>query len=602
MRSLGGPEAQRVPECGPSGAVDTPSGRGEARGNLSLSTQLAFSAQGTFGAAMAMLTTVYLGKFYLDVVLLPAGLYAIAIASGRVLDAIAGPVLGYLSDHTRSPFGRRKPFIAVGVLGYALLFYWMLTPDPELSLDEAMVHFTGCYLASLIFMTAALLPRTALAVEQTLDAGERTRLFGLIALFIGVGAIIGAAGPFLWEGVWPEPRPRMRGQAEIYVVFYIFLNAWFLFKVSERADYRGRGEVPFVPGVRRALRNRPFRKVLLSHLLTAAQMATPATLMPFFVQYLIKASAEWTVLFTVTYLASGALSLPLWLLLARRVGKLRVWWWAASVGITGGLAMGILGEGDQWLMLVLEAYVGTQSLVFYAIGGAMHADAIDYDELRNGTRREAQMGALWSLVPKVAFIPGAAVPLAILGAVGYAPNQEQSQVVVDTMRLLFAFAPALLNGLGLLVMWWYPLSEEVHLAVREGVERHRRGQHAIDPLTGRLLSPAGSRAVDPDTAWFLDFFSSRELRNYLAGETGLLTSVITWVIATGVLTLSCVSMAMFLIKDLEHEPGPLPSLAIVLAGAGLSAFLFQLLRIAPARRLSDHPIDLAVIAQHLRDQ
>lgn len=230
----------------------------------------------------------------------------------------------------------------------------------------------------------------------------------------------------------------------------------------------------------------------------------------------------------------------------------------------------------------------------------MHADVIDYDELHCGKRREAQFGALWSIIPKFALIPGAAVPLAVLGGVGYVPNQEQSPVVIDTLRMLFAFVPAFFNGLGLLVMWWYPLTEEVHAQVRDGVRRHQAGEIATDPISGRTLLPVPHRAVEESTAWFLDYFSSRELRGHLSGQVNLLSSVLTWVIATGVLTLSSVSMAIFSVKDLAHDPGPLPSLSIVLAGGCLSAFLFQLIRIAPARRIADYPIDATVIRDHLR--
>ncbi|MEM7135460.1 MAG: MFS transporter [Myxococcota bacterium] len=77
----------------------------DTRESLSLGTRLAFSAQGFVGAAMLVLVSVYLGKFYVDVVLLPAGLFAIAVAAGRALDAITDPAMGFISDTTHARHG-----------------------------------------------------------------------------------------------------------------------------------------------------------------------------------------------------------------------------------------------------------------------------------------------------------------------------------------------------------------------------------------------------------------------------------------------------------------------------------------------------------------
>ncbi len=95
-------------------------------------TKIAFSLPALVGAAMSLLLVVYLSKFYVDVILLPAGIMAIAIASGRAFDAITDPIMGWMSDRTKSRFGRRLPWIAVGVLGNSVMFWLLLNPPAVL--------------------------------------------------------------------------------------------------------------------------------------------------------------------------------------------------------------------------------------------------------------------------------------------------------------------------------------------------------------------------------------------------------------------------------------------------------------------------------------
>jgi len=433
---------------------------------------------------------------------------------------------------------------------------------------------------------------------------------------VGLGTIVGAMLPVLigvappgsgpigqkiFLGLSNDPRYQMQLQATWFVIAYLALNLWFLAVIKERPEFMGRGETPFVPGVRRALRNKPFRIMFVSHVITAIPIAMPATLMPFFVQYVLKISPIWTAALIVVYLASGVLCLPLWVRLARRFGKLAVWLAVSFIGVTGGGALFFVGPGDEWLLLAIEAYVGAQSQVWLFLGAAMHADVIDYDELHSGKRREAQFSALWAIIPKFALIPGAAIPLAVLGGVGYVPNQEQTPEVLLTMRLLFAVVPAVFNAIGLSIMWWYPLSEKKHAEVRSGIAAHAAGRVVTDPITGKRLAPPNARNVDEATGWYLDYFSARELRAYAARGVHPLASTILWTALCAGLTVALTYVCIGSIESLQKDPGPVPSLGIVGAGVALTAFLFHALRIRPALQLRRKPLEAGVVRQHLEE-
>ncbi|MDH5670745.1 MAG: MFS transporter [Myxococcales bacterium] len=573
---------------------------------LSLGQRFAFSAQGFFGACMGLMVAVYLGKFYIDVMLLPAGLYAITVAAGRALDAITDPMMGHISDHTRSRWGRRKPWIFAGVLGWGVTCYLMLTPARGASVELVMWWFTLTYLGHFIFQTMASVPRNALGAELTLDTTQRVRLYGMLAFFVAPGTVVAAAMPGVLSngfGLRDEHR-QMALLGVVYVAGYVVMNMWMLRRLRERREFMGRGETPFVPGVRRALRNRPFRIMFISQVVTAIPVAIPATLVPFFVQYVLKVPEnermKWTSILIVTYLMAGFLALPLWIALAQRWGKLRVWLINGFVGVSGSTLVFFAGEGDQVMVALLWCYVGVQSQIWLVLSGSMHADVIDYDELHTGKRREAQFSALWGIIPKFTMIPGAAIPLAVLGGVGYVPNEpDQAPEVLLTLRIIFALVPAFFNLIGFAIMWFYPLSEENHRKIREGVGAHAAGRDALDPITGAILPPPGRRAVPEDTAWFLDVFSRRELRAYAERGRAPLMSVVGWCAFSCGLCVAAVFFAVTRIPGFDSDPGPLPALSIVVAGLSLTALFFHALRLRPAMRLRSEPVERELVQRHL---
>lgn len=185
---------------------------------------------------------------------------------------------------------------------------------------------------------------------------------------------------------------------------------------------------------------------------------------------------------------------------------------------------------------------------------------------------------------------------------GYVPGADaQSADVVLTIKTLYALVPAALNAIGLSIMWWYPLSEDRHAAVRDAVARHARGEAAVDPITGFTLPPPGRRTVDEATAWRLDYFSLGELRTLAAGGAARVRfRIVAWMLlwlaaAVGFLVLLPVTAR----GGLESDPGPLPSLAIVAAGLALTAALFHMARLGPAGRMVREPVAPDVVHAHI---
>ena len=571
--------------------------------HVSLGIKLAYGVPNLAGAAMLVPILIHMPKFYADVVVVPLGYLAIAIAVARALDALSDPLIGWLSDRTHTRWGRRRPYIAVGAPLCAIAFYALFTPPPALHQQQAALWFGVAFILYSIFHTLYALPHYALGAELTLDYHERSRLFGVREAFTILGTIAASIAPGILIGSFHfSERSAFSTLGAVMAILLVVLYGMLVVVVRERPDFVTRESNPFVPGVRRALRNRPFRILLLTYVVGSIAGAIPGTLMPFFNSYVIRPQneARWLATFLATYFASGFLCLPLWVVLARRFGKRPTWLASFVMGITGGGAMFFLGQGDTIGLLILIAWAGSSFGAGLFLGPAMQADVIDYDELHTGKRREAQYSAFWAMLPKFVAIPSAAIPIAILGSIGYVPNAVQSPQVVLAIKAIFALTPAFCSTLAFFIAWRFAIDEDVHRAILQGIARHQRGENAIDPLTGAVLAPPAGKAVSEDTGWFLDHFSPRELRRFLhRGQRSIVHDV--WRAAVGAMGV-CLGAALLVaskVTSLEVDPGPIPVLAIVTSGFAFAVGVFHLLRVGAARRLAAGTISNDVVRAHL---
>jgi len=582
--------------------ADTTVPRTEER--LSLGVMLAFGAPTFAGAAMAIPIGVLMPIFYTDVVGAPLGYVAMAIALARSFDALTDPVMGWITDRTRTRWGRRKPYIALGVPLAAVCIYALFSPPQNLGPLQASLWFLGAFGLYFLFHTVYEIPHGALGVELTLDYHERTRLFGIRTFFIGGGTlgVLAFLGTLRASLETQDERAVFTSVALTVGALLVLLYTVLLWVVPERSEFARRKSNPLVPGVRRSLRNRPFRIIFLSGIINAIPVAIPAVMLPYLVKYVIRPDnpEAWVAIELAIYLGTGMLCLPLHMLLARRIGKLNTLILNSAIGISGTGLFFFAGEGDTAFLSFVMFVVGIQSSAGMFLVPAMVADSIDYDELLTGKRREAQFGSFLGLLPKFFSIPGQAVPLAVLASIGFIPNQEQTPQVILAIKIIFAVFPPAFYIAALTVMMRYPISEKVHLAIREGIAAHARGESAVDPIRGGVVTPVQGRRVDEDASWLLDYFSPGELKRHVSGGTPRLVLSST-LCAAGCLALSvaaaCYAVSTF--SGLDAPPGATTVVTVVVAGFSLTAFLFHAVRAVKARSFAHDPLPDREIRRHL---
>jgi GPH family glycoside/pentoside/hexuronide:cation symporter len=457
-----------------------------------IAKKLAYAAPAFALAIVGIPVYVYIPKFYTDVVGVNIAMLGYLLLAVRLFDAVTDPAIGFLSDKTKTRFGRRRPYIAVGAIFLSLSMYFLFNP-PEASPYFETIWFGVTIFCLFFFWTAIVVPYESLGPEITFDYDERTTLLGMRdgALIAGTLAAASSPAAVAWAfGLSPTDegeRAKFFWIAVLYAPLLVAFCWWCVLSIRERPQLFRGDKQGLLQGLREVSQNRPFIILLISYIVAAFGSNLPATLILYYVEYVLQ--SKQADLFLLIYFATGVLFLPGWIYMARKLEK-KVTWLTAMVINTGAfLGVFFLGPGDAHIYGVLVFLSGIGLGATLAIPSAMQADVIDYDELISGQRREGQYIGIWSITKKLAAALGVGLALSILGAVGYTPNVEQSEQVQFTLRVLYALVPSLCNVAAFVIALAYPISRRMHKDILAAIEGRRAGQPVPDPLRhGRILS------------------------------------------------------------------------------------------------------------------
>ena len=410
----------------------------------------------------------------------------------RIFDAVTDPLIGLISDNTRTRFGRRRPYIGVGAVILAAAIYLLFNP-PMASTQFETIWFGVWIFCLFLFWTIVTVPYESLGPEITFNYDERTVLFGLRDGALILGTLVAASSPaaVAWLlGLASDAdgeRAKFFSISLMYAPLVIAFCWWCVLSIREGAHPPPGKKWQVRQGIRALARNRPFLILLAAYTISAFGNNLPATLILYYVQYVLH--SQHADFFLILYFVTGVLFLPGWILVSRRLGK--KWTWLASMAVNTGAFLGVffLGPGDTHIYGVLVFISGIGFGATVAIPSAIQADVIDYDELLSGYRQEGQYIGVWSVTKKLAAALGVGVALSLLGLVGYEPNVAQSPQVVVTLRILYALVPCVCNALAFIVLLGYPISRSMHEEIRAAIAGRKQGKPVSDPLRpGEMIS------------------------------------------------------------------------------------------------------------------
>ena len=453
--------------------------------SIPISKKIAYAMPAFALAVVGIPVYVYIPKFYSDVVGINITVLGYLMFGVRLFDAVTDPAIGYISDRTHTRFGRRIPYLAVGSILVAAAMFLLFIP-PEASVGVETLWFAVSIYLLFLFWTAVVVPYESLGPEITFDYHDRTSLFGMRDGFLIAGTLAAASSPAAIQWLFNLPpdadgeRAKFFWIAVVYAPLLIGTCWWCALSIREKKAHAGAQKTGIWDGLRQVAHNRPFIILLVAYTVSAIGNNLPATLILFYVEYVLQ--SQLADFFLMLYFVTGIIFLPAWIFISRRTGKKAAW--LASMAVNTGAFIGVffLGPGDEVLYGVLVCLSGIGFGATLAIPSAIQADVIDYDELLTGERREGQYIGLWSISKKFAAAIGIGAGLSILGMAGYTPNAEQPAAVVMTLRVLYALVPSICNIVAIAIAFAYPISGRLHVDIRQAIEQRQAGLPVANPL------------------------------------------------------------------------------------------------------------------------
>lgn len=416
----------------------------------------------------------------------------------RIFDALTDPIMGFISDNTKSRYGRRRPYIFVGAILSGLLFVVLWQLDEKNSQLYNFWYFLILSLVYLIGNTIFSTPLIGLGYEMTSDYNERTRLMAFSQM---MGQIAWMIVPWFWvlianPNLFDSQAEGVRQLSVVVGAICIALGVLpaIFCKGLDASNMENRKEISFstlfsnlkdlFQGIVQVSKNRPFVRLCGATFLVFNGFQMVASFSYFIIVFYMfngdyGLAGNWPAWFsTVSAVLTAFLVIPIITYLANKFGKRNAFIISTVISMVGYvLKWWGFSPANPWLIFM------PLPLMAFGIGGlftlmmSMTADVCDLDELQNGMpRKEGTFGAIYWWMVKL----GQAIALVlgglVLKLVGFDQNAATQTVeTITRLRIADIVVPAFTAGLAVWVMWNYSLTEDRAHEIKEELVA-RRGE------------------------------------------------------------------------------------------------------------------------------
>ncbi|NND55200.1 MAG: MFS transporter [Gammaproteobacteria bacterium] len=417
-------------------------------------------------ATMINAPTAALLYFLVTLVKLDPLVVGSLIFVGKVIDVLTDPPIGALSDRTRSPLGRRRPWLlgssfACGI-SFALLFN-----VPELSATGTYLFISFALAVFAISYTGFQVPYMAMPAEMTTDFHQRTKIMSWRVLFMSIGNVAGG-GAFAAVAKNLGGERGDYGEAAIYFGAFITLVMLATFFLTSRVRQTKRphdaDEVPLRQHIDWLLINKPLMILIGTKIAIYLGVFASLTTALFFFKSVLKLDENTFFMVFIVQTIVSILMLPVCNWLSRRIGKKPAY--MISLGGFSLVATSWLlaGPGESLELLVLRAVLlGAFGAGAHLYGQSMLIDTFALDYQQTGRRREGVLSASFSFVEKACMALAPFIVGVLLSTLGFDkeldPTADQSASAVFAIQLGFIGIPVFCQLACIFLLQFYTLNE-----------------------------------------------------------------------------------------------------------------------------------------------
>lgn len=434
---------------------------------LDTATKIAYATGNVGLQGVVSLVSFFLLFYYTDVALVPAAVATAALLVAKIWDIVNDPLFGWLSDRTRSRFGRRRVYLIFGAAPLAVVTYLLFALPAGL---EGTAAFVAVLLSFVFFdtlLTLVSVPYSAMSAELTHDYDERTALVA----YSSVGAVIGfLLGGAVAPAIFGSADTLQQGFRTVGAVFGVLAGvsiaivAWKV-RPGQLGPERPT-TLPVLEAVRVTVQNRPFVKLILAFGLVRFGFTMISTALTYFVVRRLLMDEKGVSLILGAMILVVAVFIPFWRRVALRSSKAYAYAMGLLVTALGMAAIFLVGEGQFGFMMLLTAIVGFGISSHWVMPWAMLPDVVEYDQLETGQRREGMYFGVYGLVDKIFRTLGLVAVGWILALFGYQGGEAAGGSALLGIRLATGPIPALFLLAAVPILLNYPITRASHAEVR----------------------------------------------------------------------------------------------------------------------------------------
>jgi GPH family glycoside/pentoside/hexuronide:cation symporter len=414
---------------------------------------IAFGASGFPTQLMAQTFSAFVVYFYVTHLAVEPTWVAGAMIAHGILNAVLNPVVGALSDRIRTPWGRRIPWIGLGIVPLVVAFalVWMppaLPPAGTIVWFLVVVAVYDIAFVVVVLNISALFPEIFRTTEERARGNVPRQIFAILGMVLGTA---GAPALYGWIG-WP-------GMALVLAAVCLVMLVWsFAGGMIERTVPEAASEaMSWQSQLRFTFANRAFVPYVLGSLFVQTSIAVILAAIPFYVRYSLHAAEGDGSVLLAAILVTAIPSIVLWSAVVRRTSPRTAVLW--SVAVFGVAALGYLLPASVLAAALVGVAVGVGVGGLLQLLEVMLGQIIDEDAVRTGHRREGAYFGVNGFVVRGSVVLQAIVAAVVLTSSGFDASLDDAQpeTVDGGIRLMLAVIPLVFTALAWLCFWFYPI-------------------------------------------------------------------------------------------------------------------------------------------------
>lgn len=416
---------------------------------------------GDFSFNLGYQTTAFFLLYFLtDVFAISAAAAGSIFLVSKLWDAVSDPLMGFITDKTKSRWGSKRPYLLFGALPMGAMVF-LLFYAPALSNDMKILYGFATFILFCTAITVVNVPYGALTASLSLDAHERSRIsaFKMSAALVGTLVAAGATKPIV--GLFSNEVEGFRYMGLIYGVIIVIILLITFASVKERVKVKKEENEPFLKNFSVIVKNTPFLVLTINTIIYMIAINVMANMVNYYFKYNLDSEELIPVAFICLFV-TAIIFIPIFVFISKYKGKKFGYNIGVIVLAIVLVLMFLFGEHGVTINIIFMIFAGVGISTIFLFPWAMIPDTVEYSEWKTGLRREGILYGVFFFSFKLGAAIAGFISGTTLDLYGYVANVQQTDEVLFGIRFTLTMVPLMALVIGFIILSFYPINNKFH--------------------------------------------------------------------------------------------------------------------------------------------